>query len=53
MLLETATFYLTLLVFTVDELCNISNKCQHPNDLAKYHYFTKGTLYPSFILKKD
>ena len=30
-----------LLVFTVDEMCNISNKYQPPSNLAKYKYFCK------------
>ena len=34
-----ATF---LLVFTVDELCYISNKYQSPNNLRKYQYFYTG-----------
>ena len=39
-------------VFTVDEVCYISNKHQPSNHLAKYQYFYTETLYPSFISKK-
>ena len=35
-LLETYTFHHILVVFTVDEACNISNKNQTPSNLAKY-----------------
>ena len=39
------------LVFTVDDVCNISNKDQPPSNSAKYQYFIHETLYPSFISK--
>ena len=38
-LLETFTFYLIFTSFTVDEVSNISNKYQPPNNLAKCQYF--------------
>ena len=37
-------FITCLLVFTVDELCNVSNKSQPPSNLAKYQYFYKREL---------
>ena len=56
MLLEASTFYHNfyqkLLVFTVDKVCNISNKHQPPNDLAKYQYFYTRHLTPSSFPKK-
>ena len=39
MLLETSTFTTILLVFTVHEVCYISNKYQPPNTWAKHPYF--------------
>ena len=39
-------------LFTVDEVCNISNKYQPLSNLAK-STFTQKTLYLSFISKKN
>ena len=37
--------FVDLLVFKVDEVCNISNKYKRPYNLAKYQYFyTKGFI---------
>ena len=45
-LLETYTFHHILVVFTVDEACNISNKNQTPSNLAKcIHQKTVLVLY--------
>ena len=38
-LLKTFTFHPSLLIFTVVEVCNITNKNQSPSNLAKYQYF--------------
>ena len=52
-LLKTFTFHPSLLIFTVVEVCNITNKNQSPSNLAKYQYFyTRDFIYPSFISEK-
>ena len=35
-----------LLVLTMDEVCNISNKYWHPKKLGKYYFFTQQTHSP-------
>ena len=37
----------------MDKVCNISNKNQRPNNLAKYEFFYTRELYPSFISKEN
>ena len=42
---KIALSFVDLLVFKVDEVCNISNKYKRPYNLAKYQYFyTKGFI---------
>ena len=50
-LFQKIQFLHFLLIFTVNELCNISNKFRPPSDLPSINIFTQGTLY-IYILKK-
>ena len=42
-----------LLVFTEDEVCNITNKIQHPSNLGKYQYFYTRDLLSFLHFNKN
>ena len=52
MILETFTFYTFLLVFTVDEMRNISNKYQSPSNLPTQIFLHKRFYNPPSFGKK-
>ena len=53
MLFEAPTFYHLFLVFTVDEVCYISNKYQPPNNLVKHQYvYTREFIFLLHFEKK-
>ena len=45
-------FTIFLLVFTVNQVCYVSNKYHPPNNLTKHQYFYRRDLIPLFHLEK-